>query len=113
VRRTVPGSAPISSELALGMDATLEGVEREITQARAILASAVEGLMREFGERAVTHGVVALQFQDLADQLLASARRRIEMVREAIGNQVRAPAGAKAVPAPLSCGDIEFFQEAP
>jgi hypothetical protein len=113
VKRTASGSAPICSELALGMDATLEGVEREITQVRAILSSAVDGLIREFGERAVTHGVVALQFQDLADQLLANARRRIEMVREAIGNHVKAPASAKAVKASLSCGDIEFFQEAP
>lgn len=113
MRRTVSGGALFTSELALGIDATLEGVERELTQVRAILASAVDGLIREFGERAVTDGVVALQFQDLADQLLVSARRRIEMVREAIGNQVQAPAGAKPVTVPLTCGAAEFFQEAP
>ena len=113
MRRTVSGAKSIGSELAHGMDATLEAVERDLAQVRAILSSAVDGLIREFGERAVTDGVVALQFQDLADQLLASARRRIEMVREAIGSNVRAPAPPKPTRASLGCGSAEFFKDAP
>ena len=112
MRRGVAGrSAAIGPELALGMDATLEGAEREVAQVRAILAAAVEGLMREFGERAVSEGVVALQFQDLSDQLLASVRRRIGMVRVALGKQVKAPAVAAPAAAPLGRGTAEFFQE--
>ena len=78
----------IGPELALGIDSTLEGAEREIAQVRAILAAAVDGLIGEFGERAMGEAVVALQFQDLSDQLLASVRRRIEMVRIALGKQL-------------------------
>ncbi|HUQ29052.1 MAG TPA: hypothetical protein VM051_10680 [Usitatibacter sp.] len=110
MRRGVSGkAAAIGPELALGMDATLEGAEREVAQVRAILTSAIDGLIREFGERAVSEGVVALQFQDLADQLLASVRRRIEMVRIALGKQVVAPAGAAQGAAPLARGTAEFF----
>ena len=109
MRRSVSGkSAAIGPELALGMDAALEIAEREVAQVRAILAGAVEGLISEFGERAVSEGVVALQFQDLSDQLLASVRRRIEMVRIALGRQVTAPQ-APAAPAPLGRGTAEFF----
>jgi hypothetical protein len=54
---------------------------------------------------------VALQFQDLCDQLLASVRRRIGMVRTALGKQVKAPAGAAPVAAPMGRGTAEFFQE--
>ena len=93
------------------MDAALEGAEREVAQVRAILAGAVDGLIREFGERAVSDGVVALQFQDLSDQLLASVRRRIEMVRGALGKHVKAPAGAVPAAAPMGRGTAEFFQE--
>ncbi len=110
MRRSVSGrSAAICSELALGMDATLEGAEREVAQVRAILAAAVDGLIQEFGERAVSEGVVALQFQDLSDQLLASVRRRIEMVRIALGKQVARPARAAPAAAPLVRGTAEFF----
>jgi len=110
VRRSVAGrSAAIGPELALGMDATLEGAEREVAQVRAILAGAVDGLIREFGERAVNEGVVALQFQDLSDQLLVSVRRRIEMVRVALGKQVKAPAGAAPAASPPGRGPAEFF----
>jgi hypothetical protein len=91
------------------MDAALEGAEREVAQVRAILASAVDGLISEFGERAVSEGVVALQFQDLSDQLLASVRRRIEMVRIALGKQVKAPTGPAHAPASLGRGTAEFF----
>jgi hypothetical protein len=110
VKRTVCGKgSAISSELALGMDAALEGAERDVAQVRAILAAAVDGLIREFGPRAVNEGVVALQFQDLSDQLLASVRRRIEMVRIALGNQLTAPAHAAPADAPLGRGTAEFF----
>lgn len=109
MRRTVSGTAPIGPELALGMDAALEVAEREVTQVRAILAGAVDGLIHEFGERAVADGVVALQFQDLSDQLLASVRRRIEMVRGALGKQVKAPAGAASAQAAFARGTAEFF----
>jgi hypothetical protein len=110
VKRSVSGkSAAISCELALGMDAALEGAEREVAQVRAILAAAVDGLIGEFGERAVSEGVVALQFQDLSDQLLASVRRRIEMVRNALGKQLAGPSRPAPPAQPLSRGSAEFF----
>jgi hypothetical protein len=103
------GRAPISCELALGMDATLESTERELAQVRRILRSAVEGLMVEFGARAFREGVVALQFQDLSDQLLAKAQHRIEMVRVALGKDVAPPAATQYPTDPSTGGDIEYF----
>jgi hypothetical protein len=98
----------LSCELALGMDATLESSEREIGQVRDILRTAVEGLIAEFGERAASQAVVALQFQDLSDQLLASAARRIEMVRLVLGKNVAAP--ITPIPAAaLAGGPAEYF----
>ena len=106
MKRSCSGRAPISCELALGIDATLEATERELGHVRGILRSAIEGLMVEFGARALREGVVAMQFQDLSDQLLANAQRRIEMVRAALGKNVPPPA---SVPAPPAGGAIEFF----
>ena len=109
MKRTVSGKPNgIGPDLALGMDAALEGAEREVAQVRAILAAAVDGLITEFGEHAMNEGAVALQFQDLSDQLLASVRRRIEMVRVALGKQVGGPRIATA-PVTLERGSAEFF----
>jgi hypothetical protein len=108
VKRSCAGRAPIGCELALGMDATLEATERELGQVRAILRGAVEGLMAEFGSRAFREGAVGLQFQDLSDQLLANAQRRIDLVRCALGKKVSAPTASQA-PGPYAGGAIEFF----
>jgi hypothetical protein len=105
MKRSCAGRAPIGCELALGMDATLEATERELGQVRTILRGAVEGLMLEFGSRAFREGVVALQFQDLSDQLLANAQRRIDLVRCALGKKVAPPAASREAPG----GAIEFF----
>jgi hypothetical protein len=109
MKRSCAGRAPIGCELALGMDATLEATERELGQVRTILRSAVEGLMVEFGSRAFREGVVALQFQDLSDQLLANAQRRIDLVRCALGKEVAPPAASRQAPGPFAGGAIEFF----
>jgi hypothetical protein len=98
---------PLSCELALGMDATLEATQRELAHVRAILSSAVEGLMVEFGARAVREGVVALQFQALSDRLLANAQRRIEMLRAVLGKEIPAPEGS--VGAAPRGGGIDFL----
>jgi hypothetical protein len=76
---------------------------------RNILRGAIEGLMAEFGPRAFREGVVALQFQDLSDQLLANAQRRIDMVRGALGKELAPPAAPRNAPGPCSGGAIEFF----
>jgi hypothetical protein len=91
------------------MDATLEATERELGQVRSILRSAVEGLVAEFGSRAFREGVIALQFQDLSDQLLANAQRRIDMVRCALGKDLAPPATPHNAPGPHAGGAIEFF----
>jgi hypothetical protein len=109
MKRSCAGRASIGCELALGIDATLEATERELGQVRNILRGAVEGLMVEFGQRAFREGVVALQFQDLSDQLLANAQRRIDMVRCALGKDVAPPAKPRNVPGPFAAGAIEFF----
>lgn len=108
MKRSCAGRTPISCELALGMDATLEATERELGQVRSILREAVEGLMVEFGERALREGVVAMQFQDLSDQLLANSQRRIEMVRAALG-----PSASRVASALPPGGAIELFPESP
>ena len=109
MRRSCAGRASIGCELALGIDATLEATERELGQVRNILRGAVEGLMVEFGGRALREGVIALQFQDLSDQLLANAQRRIDMVRCALGKDVAPPAKPHNAPGPSAAGAIEFF----
>jgi hypothetical protein len=91
------------------MDATLEATERELGQVRNILRGAVEGLMVEFGPHALREGVVALQFQDLSDQLLANAQRRIDLVRCALGKKLAPPAAPHQAPGPFAGGAIEFF----
>ena len=102
----------ITCALALAMDATLEASERDLSKVRAILLDVSERLVAEFGERARRDAVVALQFQDLSEQLLASAARRIGMVREVLGNDVKAPA-IDINPVPQEGEAIEFFQEHP
>jgi hypothetical protein len=102
--------ASITCELALGMDATLEATERELTQVRAILRDAIDALVAEFGAAAVSEGVVALQFQDLSDQILASVERRIGMLRSVLGLEVIAPS-KDGTDAPIDTGHPEFFQE--
>jgi hypothetical protein len=87
MKRSFAGYSSISCELALGMETTLEATERELVEVRSILRGAVEGLMVEFRERSLQDGVVAVQFQEVADRLLANAQRRIEMVRAALGNE--------------------------
>ena len=109
MKRSCAGRASIGCELALGIDATLEATERELGQVRNILRGAIEGLMVEFGQHAFREGVVALQFQDLSDQLLANAQRRIDMVRCALGQEVTAPAAPPPAPGPPTGGPIEFF----
>jgi hypothetical protein len=101
----------IGSELALGIDATLEAAEREVSQVRAILQLAIDGLVAEFGAAARREGVVALQFQDVSDQILASAGRRLGMVRTALGKDVAPPPHTEAVASSLFAGSTEFFQE--
>jgi hypothetical protein len=97
-------------ELAYGIDLTLESTSREIAQVRAILRRAIEDLVADFGARAMGSGVLALQFQDLSDQLLESAARRIDNVRIAVGaaGELEPPATPVAASAP-SAGDAEFF----
>ena len=102
----------IGCELKLGIDATLESTEREIAQVRSILRLAVDGLVAEFGAAARREGVVALQFQDVSDQILANVGRRIGMVRSVLGKNLAAPA-QNETSAPLYCGSTEFFQESP
>ena len=106
----LPFVKPMPQELAFGIDLTLESTSREIAQVRAILGQAIEGLMEEFGGRAFGPGVLALQFQDLADQLLHSASRRIENVRVAlaVAGELDEPAARPPATAP-SAGDAEFF----
>jgi hypothetical protein len=109
MKRSCAGRAPIGCELALGMDATLEATERDLGRVRTILRCAVEGLMVEFGANAFREGVVAMQFQDLSDQLLANAQRRIDMVRCALGKEVAAPVAQHPAPGLSAGGPIEFF----
>lgn len=109
MKRSCAGRASIGCELALGIDATLEATERELGQVRNILRGAVEGLTAEFGPRAFREGVVALQFQDLSDQLLANAQRRIDMVRSALGKELAPPATPNNAPGSFAGGAIEFF----
>ena len=106
----IPFVKPMPQELAYGIDLTLQSTHREIAQVRSILEHAIEGLMAEFGPLARAQGVLALQFQDLADQLLASAGRRIENVRVALSaaGELETPAKA-APPGAPSAGDAEFF----
>lgn len=104
--------ATVTCELALGMDATLEAAQREISQVRAILARAVDGLVSEFGDRAKREGVVALQFQDVSDQFLARAGRRIGMVRSVLGRDVNAPIEGPDAAA-IHAGAAEFFKDVP
>ena len=103
---------PVTCELALAVDATLESTEREVAQVRAILRLAIDGLVAEFGDAVRREGIVALQFQDVSDQLLASAGRRLGMVRSVLGKNVAAPARDQAAAPPYS-GSPEFFQESP
>ena len=100
---------PVTCELALAVDATLESTEREVAQVRAILRLAIDGLVAEFGDAARREGVVALQFQDVSDQLLASVDRRLGMLRSVLGKNVAPPRDEAAVP--LYSGTTEFFQE--
>ena len=102
-------SSPISAELAHGMDLTLESTGREIGQVRSILREAIERLLVEFGARALGPGVVALQFQDLSDQLLASAERRIELVRIALGRAEPASAISRTNATAAAGGTAEYF----
>ncbi|HUP30968.1 MAG TPA: hypothetical protein VM122_12385 [Usitatibacter sp.] len=102
--------ASVTCELALAMDATLEASERELARVSAILRSAIDGLMAEFGESARREAVVALQFQDLSEQLLASATRRIGMVRAVLGKNVMPPAD-HGEPIQPDGEAVEFFQE--
>ena len=104
--------ATVTCELALGMDATLEAAQREISQVRAILSRAVDGLVTQFGESARREGVVALQFQDISDQYLARAGRRIEMVRSVLGRDVSAPIEGPSAEA-IKAGAAEFFKDPP
>jgi hypothetical protein len=106
----LPFVKPLQPELAYGVDLTLESTGREIEQVRSILRHAIDGLVAEFGERAFGAGVMALQFQDLSDQLLASALRRIDNVRVALGaaGDLDPPVPVGPVSAP-SAGDAEFF----
>lgn len=101
----------ITCELALGMDATLETTERELGRVREILRRAVDGLVAEYGATARHEGVVALQFQDLSDQLLARAERRIGMVRSVLGRNVAPPAPHEREGA--NAGYAEFFARTP
>ena len=59
----------------------LEWSEREVRDVRAILADAAARLL---GEVSQGQALTALQFQDISDQLLASALRRIAAVRAAM-----------------------------
>jgi len=106
----LPFVQPMPQELAFGIDLTIESTQREIEQVRSILLKAVEGLVAEFGARAFGPAVMALQFQDLSDQLLASAARRLDNVRVALCAAAELNPPAKPVPmsAP-SAGDAEFF----
>ncbi len=101
---------PITCELALAADAALESTEREVAQVRAILRLAIDGLVAEFGDAARREGVVALQFQDVSDQLLASVVRRLGMLRSVLARDMPAPTPDKG-PAHLYVGTTEFFQE--
>jgi hypothetical protein len=103
---------PITCELALGIDATLESTEREIAQVRAILRLAIDGLVAEFGAAARREGVVALQFQDVSDQILANASRRIGLMRSVLGKNIPSPSHDDTTAAPYR-GSSEFFQEHP
>lgn len=104
--------ATVTCELALGMDATLEAAQREISQVRAILSRAIDGLVTEFGDSARREGVVALQFQDISDQFLARAGRRIGMVRSVLGRDVTAPIEGPSAEA-IKAGAAEFFKDPP
>ena len=103
---------PITCELAVAVDATLGTTEREIAQVRAILRLAIDGLVAEFGGEARREGVVALQFQDVSDQILANAARRIGLMRSMLGKDIAPPAHDETNAAPFR-GTTEFFQENP
>jgi len=107
--RAKPKRPPVSCELAHGMDLTLESTEHEIQQVRSLLRGAIEGLIAEFGRSATRDAVVALQFQDRSDQLLASAGRRIELVRVALGKGRSVPLAAFPTATPPETGTAEFF----
>jgi hypothetical protein len=100
------------------MSLALESTHGELDRVRAILRDAAAHLMAELGEpRALAvrgkrctarKAVMAMQFQDLSDQLLASAQRRIGVVREALhqGREFE----PRALPArPLAAGEMEIF----
>ena len=76
---------------------------------RAILRQAIDGLMAEFGAKAVREAVVALQFQDLSEQLLASASRRIRKIRCALGHEPEARHDTSAGPTRAAGQPAEFF----
>lgn len=67
-------------------DEQLASSQCEMADVRRILVDAVAHLMRERCDGAVDRQTVtALQFQDLSDQLLAHAMRRLEVLRDEIG----------------------------
>ena len=88
-------------------DAELESSEREVRDVRAILAEAAARLLHQVSQGQV---LTALQFQDISDQLLASALRRIAVVRD----RMRAPRVGDApcpampsAPSPVQRADLQ------
>ena len=79
-------------------DAELESSEREVGDVRAILAEAADRLLHDF-----TRGqaLTALQFQDLSDQLLATALRRIAAVRAQLRAAGQPGGTAPEMPSPV------------
>lgn len=108
MKRSCSGLGNFGTELAHGMDLALQSSEGELDEVRHILRGAIDGLIAEFGDEARSRAVVAMQFQDLSDQLLVSAKRRIQMVRNALGKSAGCRSqNASAVP--HEGGTIEIF----
>ena len=108
----VAASAPaLRRELAFGAELMLDSSLRDIEHVRAILRRAIEGLMAEFGDQPMREATVALQLQNLSDQLLASASRRIRKVRSALGHEPEARHETPAAPTDAAGQPAEFFPE--
>jgi len=95
-------------------EAELESSEREVRDVRAILADAAARLLHDVSQG---QALTALQFQDISDQLLASALRRITAVRarmraSAVGGcpcPVLPSAESPVHRADLQPGSVELF----
>ena len=109
----------------------IAGMRREIGQARELLVDAIDrlsagfaGVRRVVGESGLASAkldremaaiVTALQFQDLLDQILGHALRRLDAIEGGVGATARtegaehAPHGQPVAQSRMNPGDVELF----